>query len=109
MTEEVHGEVAALLNNPEIRKYESDSHAETDGVPLQQKNNNDNNMKRYLLFIIGTVLALTAGTLTLTVNKDADGNSLFSIAGAGLATTTADGTQTSTTGAFSIKYASLKE
>lgn len=103
MTGEVHGEVAALLNNPEIRKYESDSHAETDGVPLQQKNNNDNNMKRYPLFIIGTVLALTA------CNDDAvDGLSGLYGDMRNYDFPTAN-VQTTTKLRHGIKYASLKE
>lgn len=51
----------------------------------------------------------TAGQVTLSVNEDADGNPLFSIAGTGISTTTADGAQTSTTGAFSIRFASYIE
>ena len=51
----------------------------------------------------------TAGNITLAVDEDADGNTLFSVSGSALSTTTADATQTSTTGSVSVKYASYNE
>lgn len=60
----------------------------------------------YYVDAAGTTQYCTAGQITLTTAEDADGNTLFSISGAGLSTTTADATTTSTTGSVDIRYAS---
>lgn len=63
----------------------------------------------YYVDATGTTQYTTAGQITLSTAEDANGNTLFSISGSGLSTTTADATQTSTTGAVDIRYASYNE
>ncbi len=54
----------------------------------------------------GMVQYITSGKITITTAKASDGATLYSISGANLGTTTADGNTVTTTGAFNVKFIS---